>query len=48
MEAFGLRPSPSVGAMLEAIREAQAMGEIKTKEDALKFGENWLNIPSAL
>ena len=42
MEAFDLRPSPRVGALLEAIREGQAMGKIESKEDALVFGEKWL------
>jgi len=42
MEAFDLRPSPKVGAVIEAIREAQATGEIGTREGALKFGEKWL------
>ena len=42
MEAFDLLPSPKVGAMMEAIREAQAMGEIATREEAVKFGEKWL------
>ncbi len=42
MQAFDLRPSPQVGQLLEAIREAQAMGEVSTREDALSFGEKWL------
>lgn len=43
MEAFDLMPSPRVGRLLEAIREAQAMGEIKTKEEALAFGQAWMD-----
>ncbi|MCP4139425.1 MAG: HD domain-containing protein [Chloroflexi bacterium] len=42
MEAFELHPSPIVGALLEAIREAQAMGEIADKKAALNFGKKWL------
>jgi len=42
MAAFELEPGPRVGALLEAIREGQASGEILTKEDALAFGERWL------
>jgi poly(A) polymerase len=37
METFGLVPGPKIGALLEAVREAQASGEIATKEDALDF-----------
>ena len=43
MEAFDLRPSPKVGKVIEAIREAQAMGEVGTREEALSFGEKWLD-----
>ena len=43
MQAFALAPSPRVGQLLEAIREAQAMGEIVTKEEALAFGRAWMD-----
>lgn len=43
MEAFALSPSPQVGQLLEAIREGQAVGEVKTKEDALALGARWLD-----
>ncbi len=43
MDAFALTPSPLVGQLLEAIREAQAMGEISSKEEALIFGQAWLD-----
>ena len=43
MDAFALMPSPQVGKLLEAIREAQAMGEISTKDEALAFGRAWLD-----
>ena len=37
MRELNLQPSPRVGQILEAVREAQAAGEVKTKEEALKF-----------
>ena len=43
MQAFDLTPSPKIGKLLEAIREAQAMGEILTKDEALVFGRAWLD-----
>jgi putative nucleotidyltransferase with HDIG domain len=35
MGALGLSPGPEVGRLLEAIREAQATGEVKSREAAL-------------
>ncbi|HLF29296.1 MAG TPA: HD domain-containing protein [Anaerolineae bacterium] len=35
MDALELRPGPEVGRVLEAIREAQAAGEVHTREEAL-------------
>ena len=32
---FGLKPSPKIGELLEAVREAQGVGEITTREEAL-------------
>ncbi|MBI4300015.1 MAG: HD domain-containing protein, partial [Chloroflexi bacterium] len=37
MEAFGLPPGPRVGQLLEAAREAQAGGALRTREEALGF-----------
>lgn len=37
MKELGLQPGRQVGELLEAIREAQAMGEISTREQALDF-----------
>ena len=37
MEAFGLTPGRAVGALLEAVRETQAAGEITTREQAMRF-----------
>jgi tRNA nucleotidyltransferase/poly(A) polymerase len=37
MRELNLQPGPRVGEILEALREAQAAGEVKTKEEALRF-----------
>ena len=37
MRELKLEAGPRVGELLEAIREAQAEGEVKTREDALEF-----------
>jgi len=42
MEALGLRPGPTVGALLEALREAQATGEVKNREEALALARRLL------
>ncbi|NPA93059.1 MAG: polynucleotide adenylyltransferase, partial [Chloroflexi bacterium] len=42
MQQLGLDPGPTVGALLEALREAQAAGEIHTPEEALAFARRWL------
>ena len=34
---FGLSPGPQIGELLEAVREAQASGEISTREEALAY-----------
>ena len=34
---FGLSPGPALGDLLEAVREAQASGELNTKEEALAY-----------
>ena len=39
---FHLEPGPVIGRLLEAIKEAQAVGEIQTREDAIKLAEKWL------
>jgi hypothetical protein len=35
MTALGLAPGPLVGRLLEAVQEAQAAGEVTTREQAL-------------
>ncbi|MCL0102700.1 HD domain-containing protein, partial [Dehalococcoidia bacterium] len=37
IDRFGLAPGPRIGVILESVREAQASGEIATKEEALDF-----------
>lgn len=37
IDKFGLAPGPQIGVLLEAVREAQASGEIATQEEALDF-----------
>jgi tRNA nucleotidyltransferase/poly(A) polymerase len=39
---FDLEPGPIIGELLEAVREAQAMGEIEDRKAAFKFVEEWL------
>lgn len=39
---LGLEPGRIVGQLLEAIREAQAMGEVATREQAVQFAHDWL------
>jgi tRNA nucleotidyltransferase/poly(A) polymerase len=42
MEEYGLQPGPEVGTLLKAIREAQAIGMVRTREEAFDYGRNWL------
>ncbi len=37
IKIFGLSPGPGVGELLEAVREAQAAGEITTRQQALDY-----------
>jgi len=37
ISVLGVAPGPQVGELLEAVREAQAEGKLRTKEEALKF-----------
>lgn len=39
---LGLEPGPQLGALLEAIREAQALGTVRTREQALAFARQYL------
>ncbi len=40
---FGLPPGARIGECLEAVQEAQAVGEIGTREEALAFARAWLD-----
>ncbi len=44
IDRFGLDPGPHIGELLELVREAQAVGEIDTKEEALAFIERHLTL----
>ena len=35
LEEFGLKPGPQIGELLEAVREAQVSGQVRTREEAL-------------
>jgi hypothetical protein len=37
INSFCLNPGPKIGKLLEAVREAQASGEIASREEALSF-----------
>jgi hypothetical protein len=37
MERFGLQPGPAVGRLLERAREAQALGLVSTRDEALAY-----------
>jgi hypothetical protein len=37
MDTFGLEEGPRLGELLEAVREAQAVGEIRTRREALDY-----------
>lgn len=43
LDRFSLSPGPQIGALLEQLREAQAVGDIKTKEEALNWAQRILN-----
>ena len=43
INSFGLSPGPKIGEILEAVREAQASGEVTTREEALSFIEGLKN-----
>jgi hypothetical protein len=42
MEALGLEPGPELGDLLEQVREAQAAGEVKTRDEAISFAKKLL------
>ena len=46
MQALGLPQGPEVGRLLNAIEEARAAGEVKTREEALALATNILQQPT--
>jgi len=48
IDIFGLTPGPKVGKLLEAVREAQAVGDIATREEALLFVQKRLSLKGAV
>lgn len=42
LKTLGLRPGPLVGKVLEAVREAQAVGEVSSREEALVLARRWV------
>jgi len=42
IERFGLEEGPRIGELLEAVREAQVMGRVRTREEALAWVERIL------
>jgi len=50
IDAFRGVPGPVIGRLLEAVQEAQVMGSIQTRQDALTYAETWLRrkYPAAL
>lgn len=39
MDVFGLSPGPAIGRLLEEVREAQAAGEVKSRDEVLAYVE---------
>ncbi len=42
IQALGLQPGPLVGELMEHLREAQAVGQVRTREEALAWARQWL------
>ena len=42
INVFGMKPGAEMGELLESIREAQASGELTTRDEALEFVRNSL------
>jgi poly(A) polymerase len=43
MNIFGVGPGPEVGELLEAVREAQASGDINSRDEATEFIKKYLD-----
>jgi len=48
ISTFGLSPGPEIGEVLEAVREAQAAGELTTRQEALSFIDRLCASPRSL
>jgi len=46
IESFKLNPGPKIGQILEAIREAQATGQVETREQALNLAKKLIEVRS--
>ena len=42
ISTFGISPGPKIGKILELVREAQAAGEISSREEALAYIQDYL------
>jgi poly(A) polymerase len=42
-----LAPGPRLGQLLEAVREAQVVGEVTSREEALEFARRWVEAEAA-
>ncbi len=42
INTFGMSPGPKIGEVLEVVREAQAAGEVATREEALSYIHDYL------
>ncbi|MBI1795062.1 MAG: HD domain-containing protein [Chloroflexi bacterium] len=42
IKEYNMKQGPLVGLLLEAIREAQAMGKVSTRAEAIEFGRAWV------
>jgi hypothetical protein len=47
MDELKISPGPRIGELLEAIREAQAGGEVKTRDDALEYARKIVDTTKA-
>ena len=45
MRRFSLPPGPQIGRLLEAVREAQAAGQVSSLDEALNWVESLLEKP---
>ncbi len=43
MRTFGISQGPEIGQLLEAVKEAQAAGEINSREQAIDYAKRWLD-----